>query len=109
LNSGSFGAHDALQMEGPHEYPALGAPGVARGGVFRPRVPASLSAGGDRRPDERVTPALVSALYRRRRNIGGRGADAAGFHAHSAVARLLGGGWHHDRDDLRHDFSRLAW
>jgi len=62
LNNGSLGAHDALQLEGPHEYPALGAPAVARAGVFCPRVPVSLSASGGRRPVERVTPALVSAL-----------------------------------------------
>jgi hypothetical protein len=42
-------------------------------------------------------------------NIGGRGADASGFHAHSAVARLLCGGWHHDRDDFCHDFSSVTW
>src|ERR1700682_3237075 len=80
-------------MDGPHEYPALGAPGVARAGVLRARVYAALSTGGDSRPVERVASPLVSALSRRRRNIGGRGTDAPGCYAHSAVARLLCGRW----------------
>src|SRR5205809_6041143 len=96
-------------MEGPHEYAALGASGVARAGVLRARLPASLSTGVDSRADERVAPALVSAVYRHRRNTGGGGTDAPGSHAHSALARLRFSRWIADRDDLCHCCSPCAW
>ncbi len=37
------------------------------------------------------------------------GLTLPGALARSAVAGLLRGGWHHDRDDWCHDFSRGAW
>src|SRR6266849_7678996 len=88
-----------------YEYPALGASGVARAGVLGPRGPRAVSTGGDSGQDVRIVSALVLALSRRRRDIGGGGSDAAGSHAHPAVARFLGRRRHHDRDDLRHHLS----
>src|SRR5258708_22647070 len=52
-----------------HEYSALGASGVARAGVFRPRWPGAVSTAGDSRHDVRLVSALVLALSPRRRDI----------------------------------------
>src|SRR5689334_1096861 len=65
-----------LRMEGRHAYRVVDPAGIAGGGVLRPRLAPSLSTGGDRRSDERLPPAMVSALYRRVRAPGGGWADA---------------------------------
>src|SRR4051794_20077125 len=95
--------------DGPDEYPALGAPGAARGGVPGARPPVSVSAGGIRRSDECVAPALVSAFSRHRGNIGGVRTDSSRARTVAAGARLVGGGRDHDRDDFGDGLSHHAW
>src|SRR6266568_2077212 len=96
------------ETESTHDSPVVGPPSAAGGGVLRPRLAPSLPTSRHRRADERFPVAMVSALYRRRRNHGGGRVDTPRHYAHSAVAGALCGRRLDDCDDQRDDLSYLA-
>src|SRR3954469_9116141 len=105
VHVGSDDPHEVRVTISDHEYPAVGAPGVSRAGLRGARLAAPRAAGVDDRADECDAAAVVPDLSRRRRSIGGGGTDAAGHHAHSAVAGVRGGRGHRGRHGVRDRIS----